>query len=358
MPVIKVLIKGLNKIIEFPTNTPMPDIERHIQGNWSSVEEMSGLPMDQASRMERAEYLGFNVDQTFTHGSPDEIIDEIKKGNGDPFNKFDGLFASEGDISEYGGKFQHSLVARQPVADAGDVDLDYDKSIDFIKKEFPDADEDEIEDLYSIIAEDKNVFDMSSNPLERHGFDDLGEASWEGQRLRGQMANEQGFDAISMSDEFGESFLVPAGSKARNIKAAFNPANKDSANLLAGGAAAAVGIASLSPEEAQAQTSAQKSFINSMLSDNSLESLPSFTTAAAPGIDQQKLPQQFRADVGGFQAPALPRVNQFGQAISGFELPLIGNPVEGVADYLQNFGYDDPATERLKRAAMAGLDVI
>ena len=72
MPVIKVLIKGLNKIIEFPTNTPMPDIERHIQGNWSSVEEMSGLPMDKASRMERAKYMGLKTSRR-------EITDTVGK---------------------------------------------------------------------------------------------------------------------------------------------------------------------------------------------------------------------------------------------------------------------------------------
>ena len=123
-------------------------------------------------------------------------------------------------------------------------------------------------------------------------------------------------------------------------------------------ATGAAGIAALSPEQAQASQQAQKSFIESMLSDQSLESLPSFTTATAPSIDQQKLPQQYRADVGGYQAPVAPLINQFGHAIGGHELPIIGDPVEGLSNYLINFGYDDPAAERLKRAAMAGLDVI
>jgi len=358
MPGVKVLIKGLNKVIDFPAGSKMDDIGKHIQGNWSSVEEMSGLPMDASSRMERAKYLGFDVETILTHGSPDEVITEIRKGNGDPFNKFDGLFANKGEVSEYGGKFQHSFIPERPIAGSGDIDIDYDQAMDFIKKQFPDADEDELDDLYKIIAEDKDVFDMDNNPLERFGFDDLGEASWEGQRLRGQLANSQGFDAISMSDEFGESFLIPAGSKARNINATFDPSKKGSGNLLAGVGGAAVGVSAMSPEQAQARQQAQKSFIESMLSDQSLESLPSFTTATAPSIDQMKLPQQYRADVGGYQAPVAPLVNQFGHAIGGYELPIIGDPVEGLSNYLINFGYDDPAAERLKRAAMAGLDVI
>ena len=61
MPGVKVLIKGLNKVIDFPVGSKMDDIGKHIQGNWSSVEEMSGLPMDAVSRKERAQYLGFSL---------------------------------------------------------------------------------------------------------------------------------------------------------------------------------------------------------------------------------------------------------------------------------------------------------
>lgn len=350
---IKVLVKGLNKVIEFPTNTKMEDIATSIKGGWSSIEEMSGLPMDAVSRAERAKYLGFDTETILTHGSPDKVINEIRKGNGDPFNKFDGLFASKGDISEYGGAFQHSFITQRPIAGIGDTDIDYDQAMDFIKKQFPDADEDELDDLYKVIAEDKNVFDMDNNPLERFGFDDLGEASWEGQRLRGQMASEQGFDAISMSDEFGESFLIPSGSRVRNIDAEFNPAKKDSPKLLAGIGAGAIGLNSVSPNEAQA--SAQKSFIDSMLSTGT----PSEVISSAPFIDQMSLPQKFRADIGGFESPSSPAfINEAGASLKKLELPIIGNPLEGVADYLENFGYRDSTEERLKRAASAGLDLI
>jgi len=56
---IRVLIKGLDKVIEFPTNTKLPDIENSIKVNWNEVESLTGLPMDKASRMERANRLGF-----------------------------------------------------------------------------------------------------------------------------------------------------------------------------------------------------------------------------------------------------------------------------------------------------------
>ena len=147
----------------------------------------------------------------FTHSGGD--ITEIKKGG-----TFDGIFAAPGAESNYGvngGTKQTSLfVKKENIAGPGERDLDYQKSIDFLKKKYPSADEDTIDDLYRITAEDKNVFDMDTNPLDQFGYDDLGEASWEAQRLRGQIAKDQGFDAIAMSDESGTSYLFPHGSKA------------------------------------------------------------------------------------------------------------------------------------------------
>jgi hypothetical protein len=152
-----------------------------------------------------------------THGSSDvNFTGEIKKGG--LGNLFDGVFASRGDVSEYGGVKQVQYdIDEDKIMAMGDSDVDYDSAIDFIKKEYPDADEDVVNDLYEIIAEDQNVFDMSSNPLEQFGFDDLGEASWEGQRLRGKLAKDQGFDAVEMSDEFGASILIPYGSNAKKV---------------------------------------------------------------------------------------------------------------------------------------------
>lgn len=124
-----------------------------------------------------------------------------------------------------------------------------------------------------------------------------------------------------------------------------------------GGAGGAVGLAALSPEEAQAQ----RMIANNILLDDSLRSLPSFTVATAPMIDQQKLPSHLRASVGGIEAPSqlVPNiVHDFGQALHNLEFPLVGKPLEGVADYLMNFGYDDSRQERFKRAALAGLDII
>jgi len=66
---------------------------------------------------------------------------------------------------------------------------------------------------------DTNIYSMSDNELapilNALGISDLGEASWELQRLRGQIAKNAGFKAVSMSDEHGMSYLVLPGTKPR-----------------------------------------------------------------------------------------------------------------------------------------------
>jgi hypothetical protein len=311
----------------------MPDIERHIQGNWSSVEEMSGLPMDKASRMERAKYMGFDVDTTYYHGTGADFSEFKNKQERDYGYSGQGYYFTDEPAT---ASFYADTTAKKG-GNPNVIPANLKMQNPYIIKEYTD------QPRGMQAGQDKGF----TEKLKAEGYDGVITKMIDRDSATGEIF-----------DEYIEEVVTFDPKNIRSVNAAFDPSKKDSANLLAGVGAAAVGVSAMSPEQAQAHQQAQKSFINSMLSDNSLESLPSFTTAAAPGIDQQKLPQQFRADVGGFQAPALPRVNQFGQAISGFELPLIGNPVEGVADYLQNFGYDDPATERLKRAAMAGLDVI
>jgi hypothetical protein len=156
-----------------------------------------------------------DFDNPITHATPDEEFNGVinsRKHN----QPFDGLFASYGETSNYGGGNKEITYypRKGAVARHGDVDFDYDKTIDFLKKKYPDADEDKLNDLYEITAEESSVWDRAVNPLEDYGYDDLGEASWEAQNLRGQIAVDQGFDAVEMDDEFGTSIMIPLGSKA------------------------------------------------------------------------------------------------------------------------------------------------
>lgn len=155
-----------------------------------------------------------DFDFPITHGSLDPNFDGVIKKGGIG-NIFDGLFGSLGEISEAGGVKQITFFPRKgKVMGSGDIDVDSIEGVEWLKKEFPDADEDRLDDLYDIILDDKNVFDKPLNPLDVEGFEDLGEASWEAQRLRGKYAADHDFDAVEMDDEFGTSFLIPFNSKA------------------------------------------------------------------------------------------------------------------------------------------------
>ena len=140
-------------------------------------------------------------------------IDEINKGG-----IFSGLFASYGEESFAGVNLEGNqttfAINKDKIASSGDKDLDYKSSITFLKKQYPDFNQDQIDTLYEWVAEDA-ADPWSDNILENEGYDDPGEASWEAQRLRGQLAIDQGFDAVEMKDETGISILIPYGSKAR-----------------------------------------------------------------------------------------------------------------------------------------------
>lgn len=221
----------------------------------------AALDMSHDARMQRARDMGFDTDRVFTTRSSDESISEIHSGG-----RFGGLFTLESDDSPHGfGDYTHQFFARSGrVADDGDWDLDSERAFAFLKEQFPDLPDEKIDEIYDLTAGDKDIYQYYSSETP-DGYDpmlfaemnnpidsDLAEASWTAQKLRGQIAADQGFDAIAMSDEYGTSYLFPHGSKARSVNAAFDPAKKDSSNLMAGLAGGAVGLGALQSEEADA----------------------------------------------------------------------------------------------------------
>src|SRR5690606_25975740 len=71
------------------------------------------------------------------------------------------------------------------------------------------------------------------SPDEFGGIDgeSIGDADWNMQARKGVVAKSLGYDSVGMPDEHGESVLVLQG---RYGDADFNPANLDSADLMAG----------------------------------------------------------------------------------------------------------------------------
>lgn len=117
-----------------------------------------------------------------------------------------------------------------------------------------------------------------------------------------------------------------------------------------GGAGAAVGLAGLNADEASAQEAQNL--------------LPNISNQLLSMDQLAKLPSNVRPDVGSIQGPikgdsdVVAAIQDLGGLLSKFEVPVLGNPVQGLADYMQNFGYNDSEKERLKRAALAVLDFL
>jgi len=198
-----------------------------------SIGSADALPLDEASRIADNERMAdiYDYDFPLTHESSSPDFDGTILERPSPSGVFDGVFSMEGlEGAAIGrGGYNHTYYPRKGrVAGPSDSDLDYDKSIDFLKKEFPGADNDEIDTLYELTAEDSNIYELFddetmyrirtgdiTHPLSDFLPDDLGDASWELQNLRGKIAVSQDFDAIGMSDENGLSYFIPYGSKAK-----------------------------------------------------------------------------------------------------------------------------------------------
>lgn len=136
---------------------------------------------------------------------------EIKGILDDP--NFGGLFGKYGDRSSSGlgsdSKQTTFSIDQGRIAREGDVDFDFDKSMEFIKDSFDDVDEGLFDDLYEVIANDDGNI-VLNNPEISEVLSRYGEVpEYEAQRLRGILAKRQGFDAVEMKDETGISVLIP-----------------------------------------------------------------------------------------------------------------------------------------------------
>lgn len=84
--------------------------------------------------------------------------------------------------------------------------------------------------VYDIVINDKNTFEYPDEVI-KNAFkkSDLGEASFEKQRLRGQVSKNLGYKAVEMVDEHGMSYLVSPGAEFTQLYKA-QPVNKSVAN--------------------------------------------------------------------------------------------------------------------------------
>ncbi len=180
------------------------------------------------NKIEPTQIDKYDFDNPLTHESTDDFDGLLKRLSDLPDTNygalyFKGVFALWGlkgqDLGN--GRRQHTYIPRKNlIADHGSWDLDEERAIKLIKNEYPDANEEQLDVIKRVAIYEKSIWNIveaeydGENILSELISDDLGEVGWMLQGLRGQIAADQGFDAIEMYDEHGTSYLIPIGSKA------------------------------------------------------------------------------------------------------------------------------------------------
>jgi len=146
------------------------------------------------------------------HASPEKISEITDEG------LFGGVFASASDEVA----LSHADNLHKIVLDESDIctqsflnyDVDYQTVKSIILEECSEMSDDELDEIYNIIVEDKSVHDVELDEariLSILKAEDLAHASWKGQKIRGVIAKKLGFKAIEMDDEHGLTYLVLDG---------------------------------------------------------------------------------------------------------------------------------------------------
>ena len=221
------------------------------------------LDMREAARMKRAEEMGFDTSQTYYHRTHDDIK-EFDKSKADGFWFND---QAEIDIDEVGASGGDRVT--MPVY------LKYENEL--------------------VSGPNQNVEDIASD-----GYDAI-------------VNNYDGFTDVAV--------LEP--NQIRSVNAVFDPAKKNSGDILAGlGGAGILGASMLTPEQA----------------------------AAADSFAAQ--------DNDGIYADEYPTLDRIGTALNKIEFPVMGKPLEGTGRYLQRFGEPRTKWQQLKDAYGAAFDFL
>ncbi|MFA6927581.1 MAG: LPD5 domain-containing protein, partial [Bacteroidales bacterium] len=190
---------------------------------YAKSDQVTKWPVDTSGKkVDPTQLEEYGFDEPLTHESGINFDGIINKEG--IFNGVFTLGGLKGSALGSGG-YHHTYIPRKDsVAREGSIDLDEERALDFIKNEYPDATREQLEVIEAVAVRDKPLLDVVEDEYGEEdvvGFfnnliygDNAGEIEWVLQGLRGQIALDQGFDAIAMRDENGTSYLIPAGSKA------------------------------------------------------------------------------------------------------------------------------------------------
>jgi hypothetical protein len=165
---------------------------------------------------------GYDMESDLYSGTnSDDLPMFIQRGPMGPImnNVFDGIFASSKNVAHSHGDNLQRFVIKTEIAESRD--LNNEDAVKFLQDYFSldNLTAEEFEALSSAIIFDEQIgYDEDYSDLMSRvtPFDDIGEQSWEMQRIRGQLARHLGFDAVAMKDEHGASVLL-VGDGVRRI---------------------------------------------------------------------------------------------------------------------------------------------
>jgi hypothetical protein len=203
-------------------------VGRKVGNQKGAIGVADDLPMDQASRMQRAREMGFDVDNPVYHGTPSATFDKFKP---------DQFFTSD---PNYANRFTSSGTSSSSFYgvsdDAPAVIPAYVKT----KKVF-----DTRKPEHAKILKDKFAGKFGEGVLTEKGLPDWVEGRDIAEFLRDELP-EMGFDSLIVDEGIDAAGARPIAKivfdpkNIRSVNAKFDPKKKNSANLLAGTAGAAV----------------------------------------------------------------------------------------------------------------------
>jgi hypothetical protein len=145
------------------------------------------------------------------HRSHDPKIDSVLPNKG----KFDGLFFTtnrEGGM--YGNHIHKTKIPRKNVLTQYQLDYEipHEKVMEAIRKNTKAKTTGELDLIHRLAVSDDGTSDFSDDDLSSLKKvlreDDEGEIGWQGQRIRGKIAQYLKYPAVEMKDETGTSYLV------------------------------------------------------------------------------------------------------------------------------------------------------
>lgn len=301
------------------------------------------LDMSQAARMQRAAEQGFDTGKPLYHGTPEDF-EKFKEAYGGTY------FAEDPAVSEFFASRAGNYYGAKKFFSRAENVFDATK---------PGADEvlRKIEEKHRLSSSLVDPDDGEYMPLDR--WVKSGHLFKLGRDVQNDVMealSDEGYDAvryIDASPATGDSisFVVFDPSKIRSADAAFDPAQKESSNLLAQFAPIATGTGlaalGLSPDETQA---AINSYIQATQGSNPI--LDNLNRNLQPvGMNQQGVPV-----TGTMQATPHPLLGQIADVVRTPQAPGLGPLFGGAADYLDKLAQGQKTTyfDRLG----AALDVI